>query len=126
MQQQGHHLGIKALLAARILGTRGGHQDGREAQLIGQIQQEMHLVVPESQSLGEGGNRLVCPGCQGRKVLSLFMSHFTVQIDCSHCDLRRLAGVCGVSECWIYAQQLPIGPCSGRTPFDHPEASGRR
>ena len=44
----------------------------------------------ENHSLGDGGSRLVCSGCQGRKVL--WMSHPIAQIHCSHCNLGRLIG----------------------------------
>jgi hypothetical protein len=43
-EQQRHHSWVEPLLATGILGASGS-QDGREVQLIDQIQQEIHLMV---------------------------------------------------------------------------------
>jgi hypothetical protein len=50
-------------------------------------------LASESHSRGDGGSRLVWPGCQGRKVLC--MTRSLAQIHCCHWDLGRIRGVCG-------------------------------
>jgi len=75
-----------------------------------------HWWSANSQSRGETGNKEVCPGIQGQKLLGLLLPDTLVYIHCCHWDLDRFESVCGEALGGPCAPLLPL--CEANLPLN--------